>query len=165
MAMTALDDLVDALETAQRSVFRLEARQDYPDDELWQAHQRGEWWEQSADLTDWCSLVSATVDRGVTWTRARVVTEPWTPYTRWEIEQHYPHNLTAGEDIRLVRASEPWATVDFWLVDATRAWLLRYDDGSMTVTEAVPELLLPAIRTWRDRALEVATPLKAPVSR
>lgn len=162
--MTALDDLVDALETAQRSVFRLEARQDYPDDELWQAHLRGEWWEQDADLSDWCSLVSAVVDRGVTWTRARVVTEPWTPYTRWEIEQHYPHNQTAGEDIRLVRDSEPWGAPDFWLVDDTRAWRLYYDSvGAMAVAEFAGDDLWVA-RTWRDRALNVATPLAAPVS-
>lgn len=161
-AETALDDLVDALQTAQHSVFRFEGRQDYPDDELWQAHLRGEWWEQSEDLADWCALVSATVDRGAHWIRARVVTEPWTPYTRWEIEQHFPHNLTAGEDIRLVRAAEQWAIDDFWLVD-DHGWLLLYGtNGAMTVVEATDHL--PELQAVKARALRSAEAMRAPAS-
>lgn len=162
MAVTALDDLLAALSTARVSVFRLEGHQTYADDELWQRYLRGEWWEQDQDLADWCALVSATVDRGVTWTRARVVTEPWTLYTRWEIEQHYPHNLRAGEDVRLIRADVAWPYPDFWLVD-DRAWMLDYDDtGTITVTETIGRWL-PTLRLWRDRALSAAEPL-TPVS-
>lgn len=156
--MTALDDLVEALQDARSSVFRLEARQDYLDDELWQAYQRGEWWEQSDDLTGWCSLVSAAVDRGVTWIRARVVTEPWTPYTQWEIEQHYPHNVRAGESVRLC-GDTSWSWPDFWLVDNERGWVLEYaPGGAMTVEEATSRVL-PVLRAWRDLALSRSEPL------
>lgn len=157
--MTAFEDLLDALQTAQTSTFRLEGHQDYPDDELWQMHQRGEWWEQDPDLAEWCALVSANADRGVTMTRVRLVTEPWTDYTRWEIEQHFPHNLRAREDIRLWHTAGGVRVPDFHLVDDSRAWLLSYDqDGAMTVVEAT-ERALPSLRVWRDDALARSQPL------
>lgn len=159
--MTAGADLVTALRTARSSVFRLEGHQDYPDDELWQAHLRGEAWEQDPELADWCSLVSATVARGVSWTRVRVVTEPWTLYTQWEIEQHYPHNRDAGEDIRFIRTPGPWPLDDFWLVDDERAWLLFYDPHDTMIVTETNQRSLPVLRTFRDKALRLA---KAPAT-
>ncbi len=162
--MTALDDLVDALQSARDDVFRFEGRQTYSDDELWQQFLRGEWWEQDADLTGWCALVSATVDRGASWTRVRLVTEPWTDYTRWELEQHFPHNLTAGEDIRLLEARHEWRVSDFWMVDG-RAWLLDYDvHGVMTPVEVTGLAEFDALRGWRRDALAASTPMAAPAS-
>lgn len=159
MAVTAFDDMLDALHTAQTSTFRFEGHQDYPDDELWQMHQRGQWWEQDPDLAQWCALVSGNADRGVTMTRVRATIEPWTDYTRWEIEQHFPHNLRAREDIRLWRTDGELRLPDFHLVDGARAWFLAYDpNGAMTVTEAT-ERTLPTLRAWRDDALARSEPL------
>jgi hypothetical protein len=162
--VTALDDLLEALQTARSTVFRLEAHQDYPDDELWQAHLRGERWQQDPDLAWWSELVATNQSRGVTMSRVRVVTGEWTPYTRWEIEEHYPHNVLAGEDVRLARAQRACSHADFWLVDDERAWWLEYDEaGTMTVTEASPGSL-PSLVDTRNRSLAIAESMSAAAS-
>ena len=164
--MTELDALVAALRGAQRSVFRLEARQHYGDDPQWQAYVAGERWQDNADLAAWCDLVRANTARGVSMQRVHVVTQPWSPYVHFEVEQHYPFNQGAGEGVRLVHAAEQWNAPDFWLVDDRCAWLLDYDpDGTMTVVRAT-EQELPTLREWRDRAVAdtaagVSSPLPA----
>lgn len=162
--MSDLDDLVDALRGARLSVFRLEVRQHYADDPQWQAFLAGEAWDKNDDLAAWTELVRSNVDRGVTMQRVHVVTQPWTPYVRFEVEQHYPHNRDAGEDVRLVHAEEPWDAPDFWLVDDLRAWLLVYDSNdAMTVVRA-DERALPALRQWRNQAVASSGDRAAPLS-
>ncbi|MGQ0575958.1 MAG: DUF6879 family protein [Pseudonocardia sp.] len=157
--MSDLDELVDALRGAQRSVFRLEARQDYPDDMQWQAFIGGHDWEKNDDLAAWTELVRSNVARGVMMRRVHVVTRPWTPYVRFEVEQHYPHNREAGEDVRLVQVEDVWDAPDFWMVDDRRAWLLVYDTGGrMTVVRAAEDALV-VLRQWRDQALAGAVGL------
>lgn len=162
--MSGVDELVDALRGAQFSVFRLEARQDYADDPQWQAFLAGQDWEKNVDLAAWTELVRSNVARGVTMQRVHVVTRPWTPYVRFEVEQHYPHNREAGEDVRLAQAEQTWDAPDFWMVDDTRAWLLIYDsDGAMTIVRAA-ERDLPTLRQWRDQALASTADLNSPLS-
>lgn len=162
--MSELDDLVGALRTAEVSVFRLEARQDYADDPQWQAFLAGKAWEKNDDLEAWCDLVRSNTARGVVMERVHVVTQPWTPYVRFEVEQHYPYNRAAGEDVRVVHAEEPWDAPDFWLVDDERAWILLYDSrGAMTVVRA-SERSLPSLRRWRDQTLAGNVDLSSPLS-
>jgi len=163
--VTALEELVTALRSARELVFRLESEQDYPDDPQWIAYQAGQAWEQNEDLAEWTSLVRANRDRGVPMERVHVVVPPWTDYVRFEVERHYPHNLAAGEDVRLVHAARPWPVPDFWLVDYTRAWLLDYDrDGNMTVIEAT-ERSLPYLRRCRQDARAASVPLPVSATR
>lgn len=158
--MTALDDLVRALRTAQTSVFRAEYRQNYPDDPQWQSYQRGDDWTANDDLWAWCGLVRENVERGVTMQRVHVVTEPWSPYVTFEVEQHYPWNQRAGEDVRLVRARHEWRATDFWLVDDKRGWLLGYDRaGVMTPVSVSGAAELAALRDRRDEMLAASEPL------
>lgn len=155
--MTALADLVEALRTAQRSVFRLEVGQHYDDDPQWQSYRRGERWWDNADLRAWCDLVRANHERGVSMRRVHLVIPPWTAYVRFEVGEHYPYNRRAGEDVQIVEVETPWEAPDFWLVDDQRAWLLDYaEDGAMTVVPAA-EQDLPELRAWRDRALEAVS--------
>lgn len=162
--MSELDDLVSALRTAEVSVFRLEARQDYTDDPQWQAFRAGQEWEDNDDLSAWCELVGSNTARGVTMVRVHVVTRPWTPYVRFEVEEHYPHNRDAGEDVRVLHTERPWDAPDFWLIDDTRAWMLVYDpDGVMTVVRA-SDRSLPPLRQWRDQALAATADLSSPLS-
>jgi hypothetical protein len=159
-----LQDLVEALRGARRSVFRLEVRQDYPDDLQWQAFLAGHDWQNNDDLSAWTELVRINVARGVTMQRVHVVTQPWTPYLRFEVEQHYPHNRLAGEDVRLLEAEREWDAPDFWMVDDSRGWLLIYAaGGAMTVLRA-GEQMLPSLRRWRDQALAGAVGLSPPLS-
>ncbi|MEJ2886183.1 DUF6879 family protein [Actinomycetospora aeridis] len=160
--MAALAELASAISDARQSVFRAEYLQDYPDDPQWWAYQQGHDWTANEDLAAWCALVRANVERGVTMQRVHVVTTPWTPYVRFEIEQHYPFNLAAGEEVRLLTVLMQSARKDFWLVDDERGWLLDYaDDGTMTVIEA-SERTLPILRDWRDAALGMSTTLAMP---
>ncbi|MEJ2860556.1 DUF6879 family protein [Actinomycetospora flava] len=161
--MSDLAKLVEAISSARTSVFRLEARQHYADDPQWQSYERGEAWQRNADLRAWTEIVSSARARGVTMQRVHVLTEPWTPYVRFEVEQHYPHNLAAGEDVRLVRAGRPWSVPDFWLIDDHRGWLMHYeDDGTLGVIVQATDRALSALRSWRDEALAASTPVATP---
>lgn len=157
--MSTLSDVVTDLRTARESVFRLECRQDYPDDPQWQTYLAGGDWTANDDLAGWRELVSANRERGVTMTRVHVVTIPWTPYVRFEVGQHYPYNLAFGEKVRLVHAEQPWSYPDFQLIDDERAWLLDYDPSGKLSAVRAAERTLPTLRKWRDEALATSVPV------
>lgn len=68
----------------------------------------------------WYELVREHTARGVTFRRARIVSEPLADYIRFEAEST-PLNIAAGEDVRwLPRRAAPGLRVplaDFWLFD------------------------------------------------
>lgn len=76
-----------------------------------------EWWR------DWTDLVGRVTSSGVTMRRARIVSEPWTDYIRWEwAGTHY--NIDAGEDVRWLPRRQASAIAlpgnDFWLIDGEK---------------------------------------------
>jgi hypothetical protein len=162
--MTTLADVGAALAGAQHSVFRLEGRQLYPDDPAWVLHCAGEDWTADPDLDDWCALLDEVTSRA-TWQRVRIVVEPWTDYTRHEVEAQYPYSLRHGERIGLVHAFVPWDTPDYWLIDDREGWLLRYGPRGLTsVSRTANPDDLELMRDWRDRALRQAEWLPVPAS-
>ncbi|MBB4920312.1 DUF6879 family protein [Streptosporangium saharense] len=98
--------------------------------------------------------------------RARVVTEPFSDYIRWEHEGT-PLNLELGEDIRwLPRHRIPAGAVlpvdgnDWWMVDNTEVIVGRFDaDGQPTERELVtdPTVVAQCARV-RDLLWWLATP-------
>jgi hypothetical protein len=158
MAVTIPQGLLDAFETAQHSIFRLETLQHYAGDreaELGEAKQH------------WCDLVRRRTADGVTMTRVHVVEHPLTDYMRFELTQSYPPNTRAGEDVRIVPAPVKGLPerFDFWMFDESSAWLMRYDDaGQLTAVLDVSDdgSKMDICRYYARVALERSTPLLVP---
>lgn len=109
----------------------------------------------------WTTLVTAAVTSGRTMERVHVVTEPWTPYTRFELTRVYPVAADAGEDIRITtRAHWNPPPHDFWLVDDTVA---RMDYDTHAVWQGVWLSHDPAVvaehEKQRTAALTASIPL------
>jgi hypothetical protein len=75
---------------------------------------------------DWYDLVREHTNRGVTFRRARIVSEPLADYTRFEFAST-SFNVAAGEQVRwLPRHTAPGLLVplaDYWVFDG---WLMRF---------------------------------------
>lgn len=109
------------------TVFRLETLQDYTASEAERvaAFLRGEPRpERSIRTSPWLARVARTTLEGKSWQRVRVIEEPVTDYTRYELEG-YVESQAAGEQIRIARRAGPsdfpkLAALrrDFWLFDA-----------------------------------------------
>src|SRR6266540_2314841 len=81
----------------------------------------------------WQAMIRRHASSGRRLRRVHVVREPVSDYVRFEMAWAYPVNVAAGEQVRViaVRGGEWPAAVpreDFWLLDDTELWAMRYDD-------------------------------------
>jgi hypothetical protein len=109
--------------------------------------------------------ITAQIAAGHTWTTVRVVVEPQTDYTRFEMAV-YPEFVAMGEDIRIISVKQgDWPESvprhDYWLFDDRDVWRMHYrDDHSFAGAElleddaSIQEHLL-----WRDAAIAQSVPL------
>lgn len=114
-------------EACHQSAYHLEMRDTYAvreelaDIAQWRA---GHWGprEDAESKAGWLALMRATVARGVTVRRTRIVSEPVTEYIRFEYEGT-PQNIEAGEQVRwLPRARASGLALpgnDCWVFDGT----------------------------------------------
>lgn len=116
--------LTNLFDRAQRSITHLEMRDTYGTPDRVRAWQRGVPVEEisgSGVFQPWISLVRMHVDRGVSFRRARVISEPVTDYIRYENAVTPASNLAGGEQVRWLPRPEaaelalPGA--DFWQID------------------------------------------------
>jgi hypothetical protein len=121
---------------ARSSAWHLELRDSYtPDDPDWLDWQAGKRFDPAERWSDWSDLVRATVDRGVSVRRIRIVSEPVTPYIKFEYDVTAAHNLAAGEEVRWLprhKAAGLFMPVsDFWVFDGhVVLWNHFAGDGS-----------------------------------
>lgn len=116
------------LRGARQAVFRLETLPEYrePSEQAWvTAFARGDWWPPACPEQDeWEAMLRAKTAAGVLFQRVHVVTEPLSPYLRFELCWAYPPNAAAGEQIRVADASRGWPDkvprFDFWVIDGYR---------------------------------------------
>ena len=128
---------------AERSAMHLEMRDAYtPSDPDWLDWQAGNRFDPAdrEEWRSWFSLISATVARGVSVRRARIVSEPVTDYIRYEYGVTAGHNLAAGEQVRwLPRRNTAGLLVpptDFWVFDEQVVlWNHFAGDGSWITEE------------------------------
>lgn len=111
---------------------------------------------------DWAELVRTAVGRGARVLRLRLVSDPLSPYERFEIHAGYAAGMAAGEDIRLLRRdSFPGPVADFWAFDGEVIQMMHYGgNGEFIARETAAidaewEVRLGAAL----RAFERATPL------
>jgi hypothetical protein len=133
------------LAAAHRSAAHLEMRDTYdPDDPSFVSWLAGLPFGRSELAADWRALIGAAVARGVVVRRARIVSEPVTPYIRFEHAITDSMNIAAGELVRwLPRHLASGIALpgnDFWLFDDL---LVRFgffaDDGAFTGQEIVTD--------------------------
>ncbi|RJL23301.1 hypothetical protein D5H75_32930 [Bailinhaonella thermotolerans] len=127
-------------------------------------------WKETGEVaveefwSDWKALVRATVTRGVTIRRARIVSEPITDFIRLEYEMTGPLNVAAGEQVRWLprRQASDLALPgnDFWVFDDK---LVRFGhfagDGTFTEHELrdephVIQLCATAFEAVWERAID-----------
>lgn len=150
----------------RRSAFRLEGQQVYDSESEREDLRRflaGE--PPNLDFEFMVPKIRAHVASGHTHTTVRVVVEPPTDYTRWELSV-YPVFAEAGQTVGIIPISPgEWPPgvprYDYWLFDDRDIWRMHYDDRHRFVgAELLDD---PAVITnhlqWRDNALAQSVPL------
>jgi hypothetical protein len=123
-----------------------------------------------AASVEWFAGIADQVAAGKRWGRVRVVDQPLSDYTRFELEC-YADNVQAGEDVRIAeRADHPELAdlrEDFWLFDAEGprpvVLLMRYDaEGHWLGYWRTEDLdVIGECRRRRDIAIAASVPLAA----
>ena len=105
----------------------------------------------------WHVTVRNNLAAGKSMGRVRVVRRPLTDYQRYQLAWGIPGNIEAGEDIRILDATDEGFGLpdqDFWLFDdATVVHLNFAPDGTLIDRELLEDPDLITYRRWRDTAL------------
>lgn len=160
--LSSFNELISGC-TAQ--AFHLEMRDVYtPSDPSYRAFTgEGPAFDRTQRERNWHALIAPAVARGVAVRRARIVSEPVTPYIAFEYSVTESMNLAAGEQVRWLsrrRASDlALPGNDFWLFDDRFVRFHHFaGDGEHMVDEltddpAVIELCATAFEAvWRRAA-------------
>ncbi|MFF3865446.1 DUF6879 family protein [Micromonospora sp. NPDC001898] len=123
-------------------------------------------------IAAWCDTVRAAVTAGKRMHRVHVVTEPLSDYVRFECGWAYEHTVEAGEDVRLIVASDnDWPAAlphyDYWLFDSHQLVAMYYDEEGRFVSGALisePEKIVQA-NLWRDAAVSASIPYRTYAAR
>jgi hypothetical protein len=155
----------DLFSHCERSAVHLETRDQYtPSDPVYLDWKAGKPIDPAEAWRDWYDLICATVARGVSVRRARVVSEPVTDYIRYEYDLTAGLNIAAGEQVRWLprRHASDLALPgnDFWVFDNR---LVRfgyfagdgeYIDEELTQDPSVVTLCSSAFEQVWDRATD-----------
>lgn len=112
----------DLIAGTQRTAVHLEMRDAYsPADPSFIAWKGGPPYDRTQREADWHALIGGARARGVVVRRARIISEPVTPYIRFEYDVTDSMNIAAGEQVRWLprsRASDlALPGNDFWVFD------------------------------------------------
>ncbi|WP_338064369.1 DUF6879 family protein [Thermoactinospora rubra] len=150
------------------SAFRLETRERYhlakDEEEPLRRFLAGEP-DDLAWMQGWFDLMRAHAKHGRTVRRVRVVSYPFSDYTRFSMHVAR-HSIRAGDLIHYLDRREAerlgLPQTDWWLFDDERLALLHLDDDD--VLHGAEIITDPAVvgrhRVWRDIAWEHSTPLE-----
>ncbi len=123
MRILELTDFAELIGSCTTQALHLEMRDAYtPSDPSFRAFTGdGPAYDRTLRESSWHALISPAVARGVSVRRARIVSEPVTPYIRFEHSVTGSMNLAAGEQVRWLprrHASDLCLPGnDFWLFD------------------------------------------------
>ncbi|WP_237773117.1 MULTISPECIES: DUF6879 family protein [Streptomyces] len=152
----------------KHSAFRLEVHQTYTmpaEAETVRAFLAGEPMPEGFNAS-WHDLIRKHTAAGRRMTRAKIVRQPLTDYSRYLFEWCIPGNVAAGENYQTVDltdgANPGLPEQDFWLFDETTVVHLNYrDDGTQINRELIQDPDISKYLAWRDLALESAVPFSA----
>lgn len=114
----------------------------------------------------WLDRLRAEAEAGIHNHRVHVLSRPLNDYLRYECEWGYVYNAAAGEDIRILDATDraaPKGIVDhdFWLIDDEHPIRMYYSPaGEFLGAEPVPHLLGP-YQLARTLAVSASEPFNA----
>ena len=113
-------ELYKYLQSAQKSLFRFEAFQDYKVE--------GDGIDDDG-MKEWWDFITLKTKSGVKMQRVRLIIEPLTEYTKNELVVH-KKSKTFGDDIRLIREDVfknlKLKQEDFWLIDDSVILKMNY---------------------------------------
>lgn len=158
-------DFVRFARSYQHTAFRLEVRDNYADAEEAVHVRRFRNGEPDDDswMEDWLGMILRRTLEGQHIERVRVVSEPWSDYTRFGLRLSRL-NTAAGEDIRYMERSRAdelgLPKYDYWLIDAHKMCILRHDEhdvllGAEVITD--PATVVEHCH-YREIARHYATP-------
>ncbi|MGI5126549.1 DUF6879 family protein [Pseudonocardia sp. CA-107938] len=150
-----------------KSAFRLEGQQIYDSEserEDFAKFLAGEPIDPS--FFEWARpKITAQIAAGRHQTTVRVVVEPQTDYTRFEMAT-YPEFVAMGEDIRVISVQagewpEGVPRHDYWLFDDRDVWRMHYrEDCTFAGAELLEgEDVIAQHLQWRDTAIALSVPL------
>ncbi|MFD7624527.1 DUF6879 family protein [Streptomyces sp. NPDC059851] len=154
----------DLFRAAKHSAYHLEMRDAYVLDQDYSEWTSGNRFDPAERWPWWAELVSASVARGVDVRRARIVSEPISPYVRYEYELTSGHNIKAGESVRWLPRREASALAlpgnDLWIFDGSSVLFNHFNgNGEMTGEELVTDpVVVEMCRSAFAAVWERATP-------
>lgn len=115
-------DLSEYLQSAQISLFRFEALQEYKIDKDGISNEK---------MENWWSFIKDKKNSGVSMKRVRLVSYPLNEYTKKELVIHRKSN-SFGDDIKIIN-EDIFKTLklnkkDFWLIDDKLVLLMNYSN-------------------------------------
>ncbi|MYQ77338.1 MULTISPECIES: DUF6879 family protein [unclassified Streptomyces] len=163
---TSSKSLGDWLEGFEREAFRLETLDDYSKSggvEAYQAFLAGEPQPESYRTSGWITTVGNAVRSGKRIYRVHILARPLTDYLRFELSWGYRRNMAAGEEFYILDTTTQRNPIpdapDFWMFDERTVGRMSYTpDGRYTGSEFLGEDRLPTYLTFRNKAMEHATP-------
>ncbi len=160
------DEFFDMFRKFEHTVFQFETRDSYAGVAAEQFSQflAGNLTKVWDADTSWLQNVRAQTEEGMRYARVRVVSEPWSDYTRfalWECKT----TIEAGEDIRYLSRGRAVALGlpqhDFRLFDSRSLVIMNYEDRTNDILrrELVSDLATVIQHNyWRDAAWHYAVP-------
>jgi hypothetical protein len=148
------EDFFDLFRTFEHSAFRLEVRESY-----YEKEQVGQFLAGApVDLSymdEWLALMVKQRVTGKRVERVRVVSRPYSDYTRygrWLCQ----YNTRAGENIRYLDRSQAAGLPnhDYWLLDSSQLYIVRFTDTDELLGAESVEDAAEIVRhcRWRDVA-------------
>jgi len=162
MSMTLLtgEDFFDLFRTFEHTAYRLEVRESYYEKEQLGQFLAGEQVDLSY-MDEWLALMVKLRVEGKRVERVRVVSRPYSDYTRYGLWL-CRYNTRAGEDIRYLLREQATGLPDhdYWLLDSRRLYVVRFTDTDELLGAEPIEDVSVVLRHnyWRDAAWHLATP-------
>jgi hypothetical protein len=149
----------------KHTAWRLEVRDNYADPGEAEHVARFLAGEPADDswMEDWMGLILRRTLEGQQIGRVRVVSEPWSDYTRFGLNLSRL-NVAAGEDIRYMSRDQAkeleLPEYDFWLLDSHKMCILRHDEHDVLLgADIVTDPAIVVEHTYyRDVARRFAIP-------
>jgi hypothetical protein len=112
-------------------------------------------------MEEWLALIVRQRVEGRRIERVRVVSRPYSDYTRYGLWL-CAYNTQAGEDIRYLERqhSAGLPNHDYWLLDSSRLYNVRFDEGDELLGAELVEDPAAVVQAglWRDAAWHHAVP-------
>ncbi len=162
VALLTGQDFFDLFRTFEHTAYRLEVRESYYEKEQLRQFLDGEQVDL-AYMEDWLALIAELTAKGKRIERVRVVSRPYSDYTRYGLWL-CRYNTDAGEDIRYLDREQAGDLPDhdYWLLDSSRLYVVRFTDSDELLGAEPIEDPATLVRHnfWRDAAWHYATPYR-----